>query len=253
MTEGQRTHRPSFAARALQRVGRVIPPWLGGQLHRAPTALTFGLTGPFNGQRMRVAAVQSMFRSVPFEAVVETGTYRALTTRFLRGLTGAPIATIEINPRYHAYSRKRLANAADVYPFLGASPGVLELLAADRGWTSGPTFLYLDAHWLDNLPLVDELRVVCRGWSDFVALIDDFKVDGDEGYGYDNYGPGKSLELSLVDVPEFAGLRVFWPAVPSRQETGMRQGYVVLATGGAMADALAGLPELRDGGALGAR
>ncbi|HWH36147.1 MAG TPA: hypothetical protein VNT28_00035 [Candidatus Limnocylindrales bacterium] len=252
MTEIRPVRRPSLASRAIQRIGRLVPPWLGGQLHRAPPALTFGLTGPFNGQRMRVAAVRAMFGAVPFTAVVETGTYRALTTRFLRGLTDAPLATIEINPRYHDYSRKRLAGARNVYPFLGSSPEVLELLAADASWTSGPTFFYLDAHWLNNLPLVDELRIIRRAWPDFVALIDDFKVDGDEGYGYDDYGPGKSLELSLVGLPEFAGLRVFWPAMPADRESGMRQGYVVLATPGAMAEALAGLAELRDDGALGA-
>jgi hypothetical protein len=244
-------HRPSLLARAIQRAGRLVPPSVGGQLHRLPTRLTFGLTGPFNGQRRRVAAVRAMFEAVPFAAVIETGTYRALTTRFLRSLTDAPLATVEINPRYHEYSRRRLAGSPDVYPFLGSSPEVLELLAADSSWTNGPTFFYLDAHWLDNLPLVDELRIVKRSWPEFVALIDDFKVEGDEGYGYDDYGPGKSLEMGLVELPDLGGLRVFWPAEPSSRETGMRQGYVVLATPGAMADALANLAELRDGGVLG--
>jgi hypothetical protein len=242
--------RPSLAARAVRRIGRLVPPWVGGQLHRAPTRLTFGLTGPFNGQRRRVAAVRAIFAAVAFGAVVETGTYRALTTLFLRRLTDAPIATIEINPRYHAYSRRRLAGARDVYTFLGDSPGVLRLLAADAAWTATPTFFYLDAHWLDNLPLVDELRVIDRAWADYVALIDDFRVDGDEGYGYDDYGPGKSLELALFDAAEFGHLRVFWPAAPSREESGMRQGYVVLASAGAMTETLAGIAELRDGGPL---
>ena len=40
--------------------------------------------------------------------------------------------------------------------------------------------------------------------------------------------------------------------MPADRESGMRQGYVVLATPGAMAEALAGLAELRDDGALGA-
>ena len=40
-------------------------------------------------------------------------------------------------------------------------------------------------------------------------------------------------------------------ATPAARESGQRQGYVVLATPGAMADALVGLAELRDGGLLG--
>ena len=253
MTERSPTsaHRLPLTRRAVRRVGRLIPPWLGGQLHRAPTSLTFGFTGPFNGQRMRVAAVRAIFSAVPFAAVIETGTFRALTTQFLRTITAAPIATIEINQRYFEYSRGRLRGAAQIHQFLGSSPEVLARLAADPTWTAGPTFFYLDAHWLDNLPLVDELRAIRPAWPDFVALVDDFRVADDPGYGYDDYGPGKSLELALLADPAFADLHVFWPAAPASRETGQRQGYVLLATPGAMADGLAGLAELRDGGLLG--
>ena len=243
--------RTSAAERAVRRVGRLVPPWLGGQLHRASPRFTFGLTGPFNGQRMRVAAVRAMFARVPFSAVIETGTFRALTTVFLRELTEAPIATIEVNRGYFEYSRRRLRDKSAVYQFLGHSPAVLAQLAADAAWTAGPTFFYLDAHWHDDLPLVDELRQIKPAWRDFVALVDDFRVDDDPGYAYDDYGPGKSLQLGLLAHPFLADLRVYWPAAPATSESGLRQGYVALATAGAMADALASVSELRDGGVLG--
>jgi hypothetical protein len=242
--------RTSLAERAVRRIGRLVPPSLGGQLHRAPTRLTFGLTGPFNGQRMRVAAVRAIFGAIPFTAIVETGTFRALTTLFLRELSDAPIATIEINRAYFDYASKRLRGKPDVHQLLGHSPEGLARLAADPAWTTGPTFFYLDAHWHDDLPLVDELKTIRPAWRDFVALVDDFKVDIDDGYAYDDYGPGKSLDLSLLSDPDLAGLRVFWPAAPATSESGLRQGWVVLATAGAMADALAGLMELRDAGPL---
>lgn len=234
----------------MRRIGRLVPPSVGGQLHRLPPKLTFGITGPFNGQRQRTAAVEAIFAAVPFTAVVETGTFRALTTLFLREITDAPIATCEINPGYHEYAAKRLRGKPNVTQLLGHSPEALARIAADPEWTSGPTFFYLDAHWHDDLPLVDELRVIKPAWRDFVALVDDFKVDPDDGYAYDDYGPGKSLDLSLLDRPDFGDLRVFWPAAPSTSESGLRQGYVVLATQGAMGDALAALPELRDAGSL---
>jgi hypothetical protein len=245
------TGQRSATARLVERLGGLVPPWLGGQLHRLPPRLTFGLVGPFNGQQRRAAAVGAMFARIPFTAIVETGTFRAITTRFLRTLSAAPLATIEINPRYHHYSRQRLAGQPNLFMFLGDSPAVLELLAADAAWTDGPAFFYLDAHWLDNLPLVDELRIIRARWPHFVAVIDDFRVDGDDGYRYDDYGPGKSLERNLLEVPELAGLHLFWPAAPSTDETGMRQGWVVVASAGEMADALASLADLRDGGRLG--
>ena len=236
------------------RIFGVVPAWLGGHAHRLPTQLTFGITGPFNGQRQRQAAVAAIFRAIRFETVIETGTYRALTTMHLRRISSARIATIEVNPRYFEYSRRRLARFERVSQFLGHSPVVLDRLRQDVEWQAEPAFFYLDAHWLDDLPLVDELHVVRQGWRAFAALIDDFRVDGDGGYYYDDYGAGKTLALPLIAaVPELADLRVFWPAAPARLETGARRGWVVVASPGAVADALTGLAELRDGGSLGSR
>ena len=244
-------------ARAIELGHRIfgrVPASLGGHLHRLPTQLTFGITGPFNGQKQRVAAVAAMFRAVPFATVIETGTYRALTTRHLRSVTPAPIATIEVNRRYFDYSRRRLRNYAGIHQFLGHSPAVLDRLRQDQEWHAEPCFFYLDAHWLDDLPLLDELHVIRQGWRDFAALIDDFRVDGDAGYQYDDYGAGKTLALPLLTaVTELADLHVFWPAAPSAGESGARRGWVLLASPGSVADALARLPELRHAGSLGDR
>ncbi|HUP83962.1 MAG TPA: hypothetical protein VM284_07225 [Candidatus Limnocylindria bacterium] len=228
-----------------------VPASLGGHLHRLPPRLTFGITGPFNGQRRRTAAVAAMFGAIPFRTVIETGTYRALTTRHLRTQTEAPVATIEVNPSYFRYSRARLSKLPKVAQFLGKSPAVLEQLRTDPTWKAEPVFFYLDAHWLHDLPLLDELASIRRGWTEFAALIDDFAVDGDDGYFFDDYGPGKRLDLRhFAGQAGLADLHVFWPAAPSASETGARRGWVVLSSSGAIADALSKLPELRSAGAL---
>ena len=228
-----------------------VPASVGGHLQRLPQRLTFGITGPFNGQRRRTAAVAAMFDAIAFKTVIETGTYRALTTRHLRRATDAPIATIEVNPKYFNYSRARLARLPGISQFLGKSPAVLEQLRIDAAWKAEPVFFYLDAHWLNDLPLLDELASIRRGWTEFAALIDDFGVDGDSGYFYDDYGPGKALVLPLfANQPGLADLHVFWPAAPATAETGARRGWVVLASPGAVTDALRQLRELRAAGTL---
>jgi hypothetical protein len=231
----------------------LVPAWLGGHLHRLPTRLTFGVTGPFNGQKRRVEAVAAMFKTVPFATIIETGTYRALTTMHLRSVSTAPIATVEVNRRYFDYSRRRLRKFDGVHQFLGHSPEVLQKLRRDAAWQAQPCFFYLDAHWLNDLPLLEELHEIRQGWTDFAALIDDFRVDGDEGYQYDDYGPDKTLELALLaGVGELADLSVFWPAASSGKETGARRGWVVVASPGSVANALAKVAQLRPAGTLGA-
>ena len=234
------------------RIFSLMPASVGGHAHLLPTRLTFGLTGPFNGQKRRQAAVEAMFHAVPFATVIETGTFRALTTRYLRGLTDAPIATVEVNQRYYDYSHRRLAKLPEVHQFLGHSPQVLDGLRRDPAWKAEPVFFYLDAHWLNDLPLLDELHAIRQGWTDFAALIDDFRVDGDSGYFYDDYGNGKTLALPLLTgADELADLHVFWPGEPSMRETGARRGWVVVASAGVVARSLSDLGELRPGGTLG--
>jgi hypothetical protein len=156
-----------------------------------------------------------------------------------------------VNPAYYRYSQGRLAKLPQVHQFLGKSPAVLEQLRTDTAWQQEPVFFYLDAHWLHDLPLLAELAQIRQGWTSFAALIDDFRVDGDDGYFYDDYGPGKSLILPLfANNPDLADLHVFWPTAPSVDETGARRGWVVLASPDDISTALAKLPQLKDGGTL---
>ncbi|MEO8626220.1 MAG: hypothetical protein ABI452_05920 [Candidatus Limnocylindrales bacterium] len=238
-------------AHFVRRLFEHVPASVGGHLQRLPARLTLGITGPFNGMRQRTAAVAAMFAAIPFGMVIETGTYRALTTRHLSTLTQAPIATIEVNPSYYRFSQGRLSKLPQVHQFLGKSPAVLEQLRVDPAWHAEPVFFYLDAHWLHDLPLLDELAAVRRGWTRFAALIDDFRVAGDDGYFYDDYGPGKALTLPLFDNnPGLADLHVFWPTARAADETGARRGWVVLASPGDVTDALVKLPQLRAAGTL---
>jgi hypothetical protein len=250
--ERSATHGPGArAAHLVRQLFEHVPAWVGGHLQRLPAGLTLGITGPFNGMRQRSAAVAAMFAAIPFGTVIETGTYRALTTCHLSTLTEAPIATIEVNPVYYRFSHGRLAKLPRVHQFLGKSPAVLEQLRVDPAWHAEPVFFYLDAHWLHDLPLLDELAVVRRGWTRYVALIDDFRVDGDDGYFFDDYGPGKALILPLLaQDPGLGDLRVFWPSARAADETGSRRGWVVLASPGEIGDALAKLPQLRAAGTL---
>jgi hypothetical protein len=105
-------------------------------------------------------------------------------------------------------------------------------------------FFYLDAHWEAHLPLRDELRIIAINWKDALILIDDFCVDDDPGYGYDDYGPMGSLTLDYIDIPELAGYVRLFPAVESAAETGSRRGAVLLV-GPERANALCSAAGLR--------
>jgi hypothetical protein len=77
-----------------------------------------------------------------------------------------------------------------------------------------------------------------------VIMIDDFAVPGDEGYTYDDYGPGKQLSLRDFPFHKDPRVRVFFPSRHSSRESGARRGCIVLASR-ALAPALDTLGSLR--------
>jgi predicted O-methyltransferase YrrM len=202
--------------------------------------------GPFNGQLVRQALFRDIIVNIRPHAIVETGTYLGTTTNFLAD-TGLPIYSVEADPRNYGFARARFWRRRNVTLLQGDSRETLQKLIGGplRALASSSLFFYLDAHWNDDLPLAEELELVFSRCSAAVVMIDDFQVPFDEGYGYDDYGPGKALVpryiASAVSVHE---LRAFYPSTSSADESGARRGCVVLARHSTLISALSSLPLL---------
>lgn len=201
--------------------------------------------GPFNGQAARQALFVQIMAKVRPRAIVETGTFLGTTTE-LMSQTGLPVFTIEFDPRNYRFACARFWRRQNVKLIQGDSrTALLMLFDGDLYPLSGHTvFFYLDAHWHDDLPLAEEIDIVFTRCPSAVVMIDDFEVPFDEGYGYDDYGPGKALVLEYIKAAIVGHqLRVFYPSTPSAADypstpmaaaglavpTKLRRGCVVLA------------------------
>jgi len=185
--------------------------------------------GALNGQRVRQETVLELLRALPFRAVVETGTFRGSTTEFFATYASVPVYSVELSPRYFYYSKLRLRENKRVHLVLADSRDFLRKLARDPYFPKQLVFFYLDAHWYDEPPLRKEVELIFSNFRESVAMIDDFKVPGDPGYAFDDYGPGKRLCLDYLPPLSSLGLTAFFPTTPSHEETGLRRGFVVLA------------------------
>jgi predicted O-methyltransferase YrrM len=185
--------------------------------------------GPFNGQKGRQALIDDLLHILNPAAVVETGTFRGITAEWLAENYSGPVLTCEKEKLYYLQAKARLGHLPNISLCLQDSRRFLREIV--------PTFpdraslmFYLDAHWELDLPLKEELQIIFASHLDAVVLIDDFKVPGDSGYGWDNYGPGKSLDLELLDGVIPSGSRIFFPSMRSGEETGAARGCCVIAT-----------------------
>lgn len=207
-------------------------PELLGRLDSLVSGRAWVLGGPMNGQRARCRLLVELAVAVWFDQVVETGTFLGATTEFLRFVFGVPVWSAELRPRYWGFAAHRLSGLDDVHLFRGDSRALLERLSARPMMTASPTFFYLDAHWYSGLPLWDEISLILGRWENPMILVDDFQVPGDEGYGFDDYGPGKCLSLRDLRMHVELPSEVVFPTIPSERETGARRGYCLVGKPG---------------------
>jgi len=185
----------------------------------------------FNGQANRKLIFQTLLQIIKFDAIVETGTYLGDTTGYMATCSHLPVYTCEIDKRFNALARMRLRGISNITFALSDSRCFLRNLFVGKNiLTAKRIFVYLDAHWYSELPLREELEIIFSSSKDFVVMIDDFKVPGDNGYGYDNYGKGRELSLQVLQdlLSDYKAI-AFFPTLLSSEETGFRRGCVILA------------------------
>ena len=199
-----------------------------------------------NGQRGRKEIVKDLFGRLRFTLGIETGAHFGATAGYLAHEYGVPVYTCEVTARYFYVARHLLRELDAVYVRNLDSRVFLRELAADDAIRAECTFFYLDAHWFEDLPLAEELGVIAEGWAQWVALVDDFEVPGDPGYGFDDYGDGQALTLDYIaPVLQRHGLAAFSPATPSNAETGARRGCLITC-GNALRETVGGSPLVRE-------
>jgi hypothetical protein len=106
------------------------------------------------------------------------------------------IYTCEINEENYKKARRNLKKFDNVQIFKGGSPEFLKSLI-DSGVLGERPLFFLDAHWWDNWPLEEEIKIITEGVRSAVILIDDFKVPGDDRFKFDWYGD-KVCSLDLI-------------------------------------------------------
>ena len=150
--------------------------------------------------------------------------------------------TVEVKPSFYLGARVALGWQKDVNLIRSSSPEALAQL------TSGSSFkrplAYLDAHWLNDLPLQEEVDKLFGACDEVVVVVDDCQVPGDEGYGYDHF-LGTPLSVDLLELPYDAV--VAYPAASAASETGSRRGTLYIARG---ADATGAFRMLEERGLL---
>ena len=152
---------------------------------------------PFNGDGYLAAEVLRLKEAHGIRSAIETGTCLGSTAIWLAE-TFAEVNTAEVNDEYGHIAIQRGALVfgnknvkCDIWP--KSSIEMMREVSAGLYW--------LDAHWGDHCPLLDELSVIAEQWgvgsTKPCIIIHDFQVPGTD-FGYDKMPDGRPFNYELV-------------------------------------------------------
>lgn len=116
---------------------------------------------------------KKLIENFKIKRIYETGTYLGWSTIKLSEFN-IPVYTIEINNNYIKESYNNLKDKKNVKILCGESSTILDSLCTKNEENS---LFFLDAHWNENLPLLNELDVI-KKTKNPVIIIHDFFVPG---------------------------------------------------------------------------
>jgi len=140
---------------------------------------------PLHGDTALRQVVDGIVQQCDISLFVETGTFVGDTSKFV-ALTHPKlkVLTCEVNPRWLKLAQRFCEGVDNIEFHAGQSPRFLE--RSYEVLKSGNVLFWLDAHWGDYWPLVDETKIISTLPS-FAIIIDDFEVPDRPAFHYDSY------------------------------------------------------------------
>jgi hypothetical protein len=150
---------------------------------------------PFNNAIEFSTFFQYLKKVYNIHTAIETGTYYGQTAKFFASLFETA-HTIEISEVNFKISNNFLKDCPNIEVHLGDSPEVLKKILPTM--ENEPIVFYLDAHWYNYWPLLDELDVISKThYDNCVIVVDDVMVPNRNDIAYDSY-QGKACSYEYM-------------------------------------------------------
>jgi len=118
--------------------------------------------------------IESLITRFDIKRVVETGSYYGWSTKVFASLVES-VDSIEIEPNYLEEAKKHLEGITNVNLHLGDSVAVMNEIVSEN---EKNILFFLDAHWQEHWPILNELGVIKNKKLKPVICIHDFFVPG---------------------------------------------------------------------------
>lgn len=152
---------------------------------------------PFNGDSFVCKEFLKLKEKYQLNVAVETGSCLYSTSKWL-GENFQNVHTIELSEEYSKHGIHKVSGMLNVHTYLGDSVQKLQLLT-DVLTKDDKALFFLDAHWGQNCPLLQELDVLTKVKTDLppIIAIHDFYT-GDDKLGWDEYN-GQRFDYQWIE------------------------------------------------------
>lgn len=139
----------------------------------------------FNSASEVMSIIATIKHEHNIKTAIETGTFKGNTTIAL-ALLFDKVFSVEIYEENYKKSLENLVNFKNVNIMLKSSEKALtEILS---GLKNERVFFYLDAHWNEYWPILDELEEISKTHKDnCIVMVDDVQVPNSAEIPYDEY------------------------------------------------------------------
>jgi predicted O-methyltransferase YrrM len=160
---------------------------------------------PFHNDTKLQQLILSSIRFFNVQTFLETGTFRGDSTIWLsEEMPDLNIVSVELEQFFYKHALKRVSRLQNQnrIRLINKDSSIAVKECFKTGILKEPTMFWLDAHWNEYWPLVDEITEIVRSARSSIILIDDFKVPFNPELEYDSYG---GTENSIEYIGSFLG------------------------------------------------
>lgn len=147
---------------------------------------------PFNGDSYLSKEFLRLKHKYNIKTAVETGSCLFSSTKWF-GENFDEVYTFENNETFYNAGVHKVQDMSHVHPILNDS---VQGLKDIKDNIDSQSIFFLDAHWWDFCPLLDELEVLSTYEHKPIIVIHDFKTDNPE-FGYDSYH-GQDFDFNFI-------------------------------------------------------
>jgi len=142
---------------------------------------------PYNNDIFAQQEAMFLMKKWNLKKACETGTCLGSTTMFLANMFEC-VSTIEISHQYLGIAHQRFEQGGykNIKVYRGDSGNELRLMIKENQLADN-TLFFLDSHWSNHCPLLDELDQIAEAGIKPVIMIHDWKVPKESRLGYDSY------------------------------------------------------------------